>query len=76
MFPRASGSSCAISILCKSLANNRMLCGEGRGLKWQVPQSRKPLPAAQGALGGPLDVLHLWVVVARQAGGVLVPRRQ
>ena len=38
--PRASGSSWAISILCKSLANNRMLCGEGRGLKWLVPQSR------------------------------------
>ena len=40
------------------------------------PSEQEPLPAAQGALGGPLDVLHLWVVVARQAGGVLVPRRQ
>lgn len=30
MFPKASGSSCAMSILCKSLASNRMLCVESR----------------------------------------------
>lgn len=75
MFPRASGSSCAMSILCKSLANNRMLCVEGRGLTWHVPQGRNLHPAAQCAPGS-LDVLHLWRGMARQAGGELIRKRQ
>lgn len=54
MFPKASGSSCAMSILCKSLANNRMLCVEGRGLKWHVPRGRNLHLAASCAKGPPL----------------------
>lgn len=58
MFPKASGSSCAMSILCKSLASNRMLCVESRVGSVATSLGAGPCTRALLCPRGPLDILH------------------
>lgn len=58
MFPKASGSSCAMSILCKSLASNRMLCVESRVGSVATSLGAGPCTRALLCPRGPPDILH------------------